>query len=62
MKVKVEAADKGTVIVNRVPGASPYQTAYVVITGLVKEDLSIAEQSSEPFGNTFGKTFTTAPG
>lgn len=50
----MEAADKGVVMINRVPGATPYSTQFVVITGLVNDDLSIMEQSSESFGASFG--------
>ena len=42
------------VVVNRVPGSTPYSTHYIVMTGLVHDDLSITEQTFESFGNAFG--------
>jgi len=54
LKAKVEAADHGMVMVSRIPGAIPYSTQFLVLTGLVNEDLSVTEQSSESFGSSFG--------
>ncbi len=54
LKAKVEAADHGSVIVNRAPGSKPYSTQFVVITGTVNDDLSITEEFQESFGSTFG--------
>lgn len=54
LKAKVESADKGTVVVSRVPGATPYSTHFIIVTGLVNPDLSVSEKTFESFGNTFG--------
>jgi hypothetical protein len=54
LRAQIEAADKGTILVNRVHGATPYGTHYVSITGTVGQDLSVTENAFENLGNSFG--------
>lgn len=53
MRAQIEASDKGTILVNRVPGADPFGTHFVSITGIVSKDLSINENAFENLGNDF---------